>query len=884
MPKIDSLRLLLLGATFAVAGCWTPPPPLPPAPVPGQPAPAATPTPGEPQPSRPTPGGPGGPGGAARPGGPGGPGAGGPGGGAGEPAPRPYNRVITGEAKSQDGLWKTHMVGSKLMFEIPDALLGKEILVVARLAKAPEGATGGGPYGGQQVGQPRVLRWERRGDRMIVRSINYNMVADPSSPIAQAVDASNYGPILGAFNVETYGPDSAAVVDVTRLFTSPPPEIGPGNNMRGNPDQARSFIERVAGYPINVEVEAVLTANPPPGAAGGGGGGGGPFGGNNAANRTTSLVMHWSMVKLPDDPMMPRLFDRRVGYFSTGYLDFSRPEQRAQRRTFITRYRLEKKDPNAEISEPVKPITYYVDPATPTWLVPYVKAGIEQWKPAFEAAGFRNGIVARDAPTKTEDPNWSAEDARYSVIRWLPSTTENAQGPHVHDPRTGEILEADVYMFHNIMNLLRSWYFTQVGHLDPQALQWPYPDALMGRLVQYVVAHEVGHTLGFQHNQKASSTYPVDSVRSRTWVARMGHTPTLMDYSRWNYVAQPEDNIPVEQLSPIIGPYDKWATMWGYKPIPGATSPDAEKATLDQWARQQDTVPWYRFNVEGSGGSDPGDHNEAVGDDDPVKATGWGMRNIKRLVPLLVQAGTTDGENYDDLEMLYGRLVGQWSRELSHVNQVVGGTLAQEKVAGQDGVRFVPISRSRQREAVRFLNENAFATPTFFLNSDVLRKIEVEGAIRRINSAQAGVLNGLLNDRRMERLIEFEALEPNKANVYSLGDMLSDLRGGLWSELRAGSVSIDPFRRELQRAYLTTAGNKINPPATPALPAGLPPQFAQQFGPARATSDVKALLRSELRALDGQLQAAVAKASNRETRAHLEAARAQIDEILNPKK
>ncbi len=797
----------------------------------------------------------------------------------GDPAPRPYAQVIRGDVKTKAGLFKTHMMGSSLYFEIPANQMGKDLLLITQLAKTNEGDG----YGGTPLDE-RVVRWERRGNRVLFRSISYSMVADPSTPIAEAVRNSNYDAILASFNVAAYGPDSAAVIDVTRLYTSPPNEIGVGFAIRGQLDATRTFLERVATYPENIEVEATLTINaqpqpqsffpglPPQAPAPG------------TPPTTKSVVAHWSMVKLPEKPMMPRLRDSRVGYFYHSTTDFSRPEQRAQQRHFIARYRLEKKDPTAAISEPVKPIIYYVDPATPTWLVKYVKAGIEEWQPAFEAAGFRNAIIAKDAPTKAEDPDWSPEDARYSVVRWLPSTIENANGPHNSDPRTGEILNADVNMYHNIMNLQTWWYWTQVGPLDPRAARLPLPDSLQGRLVQFVVAHEVGHTLGLPHNQTASAMYPADSVRSRTWVARMGHSPTIMDYARFNYVAQPEDSIPLQQLIPTVGPYDKYSIRWGYMPIPGARTPDDERAALDAIAREQDTVPWYRYGVPDDFGSIPFTaYSEAVGDEDAVKSTALGLRNLKRLIPMLLPATTHATEDVSFTKEAYTRILGQMQNELRHVAMIPGSSTGQEKYGSQPGVRFTPLPRARQKAAVAFMHENLFQTPTWLLDPQILRRLEPDGAVARINGAQRGMLATMMADERLARLVEYEALQGAR-DVYPMTEYVADIRSGLWSELSAGSVRIDAYRRGIQRAYLEVIAAKLNaPPATtPRLSTSS--QTGQIFvSGARPTTDVKAVLRMELRTLDGQLAAAQGKAGDAMTRAHLADARFQIRELLDPK-
>ena len=778
---------------------------------------------------------------------------------------KPYGQVITAQATTDSGVFIVHRIGEKLYYEIPRRMLGRQF----RLVVDRRGTIRGLGYAGEQIAE-RIVRWDRFANRVLLRVVGFEMRADSTSPVSRAVDLSNTPPIIKSFDIAAWSPgDSNAVIEVTTLFTTDVAELNARQLMRVRRfDPARSFVERARSFPINVEVTALQTfeVDSVPGA---------PGSRPDRSLNSMTIPTNFSMVLLPERPMAARLCDNRVGFFSVEYEDYGANVDKVPTRCYITRWRLEPKDPNAAVSDPVKPIVFYLDPATPERWVPWLIKGVQAWEPVFRAAGFSNAITARRAPTPQEDPDFDLDDARYSAIRWLPSTIENASGPHVNDPRTGEILQSDIAWYQNITSLLQAWYWAQVGAVDVRAQRLPLPDSLLGEMVAYVATHEVGHTLGLPHNQLSSGYYPVDSLRSPTYTRQHGTSYSIMDYARNNYVAQPGDNV---QFMPKIGDWDYYVIDWGYRRIPSATSADAERPVLDSLARLQDGRPWLRFGNQD--GIDPRTQNEALGDD-PVKATRYGLANIKRLVPTLISTTTADRlEDYSLLDDFYGRLVGQWALEMNHVAVVVGGVYRQEKYPDQAGVIHTAVPRARQTDAVRFLNENAFATPIFFLDADVLRRIEPTGFVERIRTRQTAIVNALFQDARLSRLAEQGATLP-AGSAYTLTDLFGDVRRGIFSELGAARPAVDAYRRNLQQAFLDQMDRLINTPlVTPP-----PPQFQgfPGFTPTVRPADARALARLELQGLQTTVGTALARPTDRMTRAHLVDLQARIDRILNPR-
>jgi hypothetical protein len=771
--------------------------------------------------------------------------------------------VITREAITDSGVFHVHRIQDKVYYEIPRAMLGRQF----RLVVDRRGTIRGLGYAGEQIAA-RVVRWDRLGNRVLLRMVSYAMRADSTLPVSRAVDLSNTAPIIKAFDIAAWSPrDSGAVIEVTTLFTTDVQELNArqlGMRVRRF-DPARSFVERARSFPRNIEVSALHTfeVDSVPGA---------PGSGFDRSLNSLTVPTNFSMLLLPDQPMAPRPCDNRVGYFSVSYEDFGSDEARIPTRCFITRWRLEPKDPAAAVSDPVKPIVFFIDPATPEQWVPWLIKGVEMWEPVFRAAGFSNAIQSRRAPTPEEDPEFDLDDARYSAIRWLPSTIENAYGPHVNDPRTGEILQSNIGWFHNITSLLEYWYWVQAGAVDPRARRLPFPDSLMGQMVAYVSAHEVGHTLGLPHNQLSSGLYPIDSLRSPTYSRRHGTSYSIMDYARNNYVAQPGDDV---QLQPMIGVWDYYVINWGYSRSPGASAD--ERRYLDSLARLQDAHPEYRFG--NPDGIDPRTQTEALGDD-PLKATGYGLANIKRLMPMLIPATTTDQlKDYDLLDGMYGRLIAQWALEMNHVAVMVGGVYRHEKYPNQSGVIHSAVPRARQADAVRFLNTNAFATPDYFFDPEVLRRIEPTGFVERIRVRQTALLTTLFQDARLSRLAE-QGATLQRGGAYTLADLFRDVRRGLFTEYSAGAPVVDAYRRNLQRAFVEQMDRLLNTPLAPP-----PSPFAGFAGftpPPPRPGDAVALARLELQELTTALRAAQPRVTDRDTRAQVAHLLAQIDRALNP--
>ncbi len=782
--------------------------------------------------------------------------------------PRPYDQVITARAATDAGFVTVHKVEDRWYFEVPDSLQSRDLLMITRIAGVPAGV-GGFISAGTSL-QERLVRFERSGERVLLRAVPTSAFADDSLAIAISVRQNNVGAVLASFPVAAFSADSASVVlDVTDFFSGDTPAISGLDAAQRRTyqvrrlDPARSSLDAVRSYPTNIEVHQTQTfdAGAPPG---------------DADAATITLQMRQSIVLLPKVPMRPRYADDRVGFFSMTRVNYGLDEQKAATQSFIRRWRLEPSDPAAyargELVEPVKPIVYYLDPATPAQWRPYVRAGIEDWAAVFEKAGFKNAVIARDPPTKEEDPEWDAEDARYSVVRWAASTVRNAVGPSTWDPRTGEIIESDITWYHNHMRSYRNRLMIETGAANPAARTLEIPEELMGETMRKVITHEVGHAIGLPHNMIASASFPTDSLRSRAFTGRYGVSATIMDYARQNYVAQPGDGLEPKDFIRRLGPFDDFAIEWGYRVFPTVATPEAERPILDAMLKNSTGMFAYRYLPQGLVGTDPRAQTEDLGDD-PVRSSTFALANLRRVVPELVNWTTEPGESYDDLAEIHGELIGMWGTYMGHVTNMIGGMIVDTKVSDQAGPVWGVVPVARQRAALRFLTAQVFETPNWLLPPAILSRTGPNGPSAGLAARQANVVNALTDPRRLDRMAQSARLQPGVG--YDAGAYLSELTGAV-----IGGATPDANRRTLHRVYVERLEALLDPP----LPAagqggggggGQPPLNVSR-------SDFASLARAELRSVRAAANTHAAASTNATVRAHWSDLAARVDAILDP--
>ena len=761
-----------------------------------------------------------------------------------------YTDFVTPKTKTDEGLFNVHKNDNKFLYEIPKSYFGKEMILVTRIKDIPADLGGGYVNAGSKI-NTQVIVWEAFQNKILLKVKSYNAIANDSLPIYKSVKANNLEPVIYAFDIKSQNQDSTAVlVDVTNFFATDVKAItGLPERYRKTYkvkrlDASRSFINSIKSYPKNIEViqDFTFDAAAPP---------------SNRNTNTITIRINQSMILLPEKPMMPRLYDKRVGYFSIGNVDYNSEALKADSKRYIRRWRLEPTDEGAyergELVTPKKPIVYYIDPATPEKLRKYIKQGVDDWQKVFETAGFKNAIYAKMPPTKEEDPEFSMEDIRYSSIRYVASTTRNATGPSVSDPRTGEIIESDIIWYHNHLRSYRNRYLLETGAANLSARTLNTKPEEIGEMMRMVIAHEVGHALGLPHNMAASFAYPVDSLRSGKFTQKYGIAATIMDYARYNYIAQPGD----ENIRFIrqLGPYDHYAINWGYRKIPTSKKPEDEVNTLDKWISEKANDPKYRF---GGQRFDPSSQTEGIGNDQ-VKASTYGVKNLKIVAKNLPKWTSDQTNNYEDLSELYGELLSVWNRYVGHVAGNIGGVYEFNKKPEQNGNVYKAVAKDRQIASLNWLLKNTFDTQSWLLDKNILNKIDETGYSDRILRYQNRHLNTLLNVKTLKRMIDAEIIE---TEFYAVSDMLRTLRKGVFSETKK-TQNVDLFRRNLQKSFIDRMGILMNDSST-------------------KNTDISSIVRGELVTLKYIISIASKRAISTMTKYHYRDCIHKIETLLNP--
>jgi hypothetical protein len=789
---------------------------------------------------------------------------------------KPISSIVTKDTESKNGMINIHRNGDKYYFEIPDALLKRELLVTSWLVTVP----GGSPKFGGEIMNTRTISFEKGfGGKMIMRAMSVGNQVDPKDNIAKAVANSSIDAIAMVFDIKAGGQKGkSSVIDVTdflqkeNTFTMLSPEVKSKMSVTAMAAD-RSYLKSVASYPTNMEFKMVRTYAAS--AAGGKAAPGRPAVAPIEAAKIGSAItmeVSVSIFLMPEKPMMPRHFDLRVGYFANSYMPLSDEQQTFSPTTFIVRYRLEPKAEDmakykrGELVEPKEQIVYYIDPATPKQWRPYLIAGINDWNVAFEAAGFKNAIVGKEWPEN--DTTMSLEDARYKVLRYLPSDIPNAYGPNIHDPRSGEILQSYVGWYHNVMSLVHDWYMVQASPNDPRARKMKFSDELMGELIRFVSSHEVGHTLGLRHNMGSSSCTPVEKLRDKHWLEEHGHSSSIMDYARFNYVAQPQDSVNVAAgIMPRINDYDKWAIKWGYTYI-GAKNDQEDKRIVSKWITDSLKVnPRLWFGGEGMN-FDARCQTEDVGDN-AMKASAYGIENLKYVLTHLADWTKEDNDLYNNQTKMYLQVATQFNRYVNHVVKNIASVYETFKMPEEPGDVYSSAPVEKQKEAVAFLNKQVFETPMWLLDLNMLNKIGSPTRSGAVRTVQNSTMIQLFSDRVFNTLNIMEQ-RFGKEKTYSVTEYLADLKSGVWKELQS-SQAIDMYRRDVQKNYINCLLRVKNEAEVGNNALGLlfgGPTAAETM-PFTTNTDIGSVLGLHLENLRKEILAAADKYSDKDSKEHL---------------
>ncbi len=784
--------------------------------------------------------------------------------------PKPYGEVITPAATSKTGLWDVHYADKKWYFEISDSLLGRDILIVSRISKAAAGSKDLKSmlgFGGDQINEC-VVRFEKGPDhRVFLKVISHFYMSRDSSAdgMYRSVLNSNLQSIGAAFPIRAYSDNKLSfVIEVTDFLNDDNSILYFAKSAKaflalGGFQTDKSYISAIDVHPLNVEINAVKSYSSE----------------SDPTSGVATFQLNSSIILLPKKTMKPRYNDPRVGYFGVRYYDFDLSPYRGQPRSMVTRWRLEPKDEDkvkylkGELVEPKKPIIYYIDPATPAKWVPYLIQGVNDWQQAFEQAGFKNAIMARTAPSKEEDSTWKLESALSNAIVYKAAPIANASGPHVHDPRSGEILETHINWYHNVMELARNWYFVQCAAVDTNARKINYDTELMGQLIRFIIAHEVGHTLGLTHNFGASSTVPTEKLRDNAWLEKYGHTPSIMDYARFNYVAQPEDSIRQHNLFPRIGEYDRWAIEWGYRWFPEWENEDKEVTFLNRWildSLRTNNRLWFGSEIDVN---DPRKQSEDLGQD-LIMSSEYGIKNLKRILPNLIEWTKAPNKDFEMLEEMYVEVLNQFNQYLRHVATYISANEYTPRMSEENIAPIEFVSRKKQKEAMAFFKREVFNTPTWLVDTAIFFRIS-KGGMFNVMDVQTKLLHRLFNSRVLQRLIMMEGT--HKA-TYTIDEFMKDMRGTIFSEL-ATNKPVDVYRRNLQKKYIEMMIDILqkDPIQSSVLNEVL-------YGGFNKYLDVFSYLKSELRLINLQIGHALPLVKDKSTRYHFEDIRDRIAQVF----